>query len=276
MLHNIKPHKFKNEFSNVEPVEKNQFYSFKEGQVLLFIDTEGTYHLPRVNQLPREKRKEVIYLFSVDEESIFLGQNVEATDTLKYYEFNTLYSLEEKWAAFAGATASHLNRWYSENVLCGICGKPLDHSKTERALVCKDCNIIKYPKISPVVMAAIVDGEKLLLTRYADRPYKKFALIAGFVEIGESLEEAIQREVMEEVGVKVKDLKYFASQPWGFSDSLISGFFMKLDGDSTIHLDYDELAEGVWCERKDLPTGYGDISITAKMIEAFRSGEVKI
>lgn len=148
----------------------------------------------------------------------------------------------------------------------------MTHSDKERAMICPECGNIQYPRISPVIMAAVTDGDKLLVTRYAGREYKGLALIAGFVEIGESIEGALRREVMEEVGLKVKNLRYFGSQPWGFSDSVISGFFADVDGSSQIRLDRDELSEAVWLSRDELPPQKTDISITAAMIEAFRKG----
>ena len=148
-------------------------------------------------------------------------------------------------------------------------------SDKERAMICPQCGNIQYPRISPVIMAAVTDGDRLLVTRYAGRPYKGLALIAGFVEIGESLEGALRREVMEEVGLQVTDLRYYGSQPWGFSDSVISGFFAKLDGSGAVRLDRDELSEAVWLSREEIPPQNTGISITAEMIEAFRTGKVK-
>ena len=148
------------------------------------------------------------------------------------------------------------------------------HSEAERAKVCPECHNIQYPRISPVIMAAITDGERLLVTRYKGRPYKGLALNAGFVEIGETLEQAVIRESMEEVGLKVGNLKYFGSQPWGLSDSVISGYFAYLEGSDQISLDENELAEAIWMTRDELPPQDESISITAAMIEAFRTGKI--
>ena len=131
---------------------------------------------------------------------------------------------------------------------------------------------LRYALSAEMFMAAVTDGDRLLVTRYAGREYKGLALIAGFVEIGESLEGALEREVMEEVGLRVKDISYFGSQPWGVSDSVISGFFVKLDGKDNIYLDENELSEAVWLSRDEIPPQDSDISITAAMIEAFRKG----
>lgn len=93
-----------------------------------------------------------------------------------------------------------------------------------------------FPKISPAVIVAVTDNDRVLLTKYAGRTYKNYALVAGFNEAGETIEQTVRREVMEEVGLKVKNLKYYKSQPWGLSGSLLSGFFCELDGDDKITL----------------------------------------
>ena len=121
---------------------------------------------------------------------------------------------------------------------------------------------------------AVTDGDKLLLTRYADRPYRGPALIAGYVEIGESLETTLRREVMEEVGLRVKNIRYYKTQPWAFTDTLLMGFYCDLDGDAEISLDRNELCEGVWVKREDLPLPENNVSLTSEMIENFRLGLV--
>ena len=145
------------------------------------------------------------------------------------------------------------------------------HSVRERAFVCEECGLTEYPKISPAVIVAIADGDKLLMTRYAQGEYKKYALVAGFVEIGESFEETVRREVLEEVGLTVKNIRYYKSQPWSFSDSVMIGFFADLDGDNTITIQEEELEEAVWVPRGEIPEAERNISIGQEMIEAFRN-----
>lgn len=125
------------------------------------------------------------------------------------------------------------------------------------------------------MIVAVVDKEKerLLLTRYAGRRGGNYALIAGFSEVGETLEETARREVMEEVGLKIRNLHYYASQPWSFSDTLLAGFYAELDGSDEIQLEREELSEGVWLSRDEIPVQDTSISLTGTMIERFRNGE---
>lgn len=174
-----------------------------------------------------------------------------------------------KAAAFAGVTGFQLWGWYSARRFCPRCGKRLVHDEKERMMRCTSCGQMEYPKICPAVIVGVTNGDKILLTRYAGRTYKRYALIAGFAEIGETIEETVQREVMEEVGLKVKNIRYYKSQPWSFSDTLLMGFFAELDGDEAICLDEDELSEGVWCTREEIPEDDG-VSLTREMMRIFK------
>ena len=113
------------------------------------------------------------------------------------------------------------------------------------------------------------------MSKYAGRAYKKYALLAGFTEIGETAEETVKREVMEEVGLKVKNIRYYKSQPWSFSDTLLMGFYCDLEGDGTITLDRNELALAEWFEREDIPEVTSNESLTNEMIMRFKNGEVQ-
>jgi len=133
---------------------------------------------------------------------------------------------------------------------------------------------MEYPKIMPAVIIGLTHGNRLLMSKYANREFKKYALLAGFAEIGESIEDTVRREVMEEVGLKVKNITYYKSQPWSFSDTLLVGFYAELDGDEEITLDKEELALAEWFEREDIPVKASDLSLTNEMIMRFKNAEM--
>ena len=144
----------------------------------------------------------------------------------------------------------------------------------ERMLYCKECGNMEYPKICPAVIVGVTDKDRILMSKYAGRAYKHYALIAGFTEIGETVEQTVAREVMEEVGLKVKNIRYYKSQPWAFSDTLLMGFYCDLDGDDTIRLDENELAVAQWFERKEIPEPVSLESLTNEMIIQFKNGAI--
>lgn len=143
----------------------------------------------------------------------------------------------------------------------------------ERALCCPECGNIIYPKIAPAVIVALTDGDRILLTRYNGRAYKRYALIAGFTEIGETAEETVAREVMEEVGLKVKNITYYKSQPWGTDSNLLLGFFCELDGSDGITMDEEELSTAEWFHRGEMPEEDDGFSLTREMMAVFQRGE---
>ena len=242
------------------------------------------------------------YLFTVDDDEFYLlkgGESGFSTDDKRQlpvepdegtetepdeslpegFSFLKAMSLRSrdyspKHLIFAEFTAHQLARWYNDNRFCGTCGAPTGHSKTERAMVCTKCRRTIYPRILPAVIVALksADGERLLLTKYANRPFSNYALIAGFTEIGETLEETVAREVMEEVGLKVKNIRYYKSQPWAVADDILMGFYCDVDGDETISLDHNELKLGAWFTREEVVLQDTDFSLTNEMMTEFKEG----
>lgn len=277
MIQEIEPHVYDRAYQLLEATPADFALYYENGSVLL--RQEGDFWaVPRFTELPAGAMKDTRHMFSVDGSNYFLvrGTKLHERNGLVLCTSFQLRSVHPMETAFAAVTGSQLERWYRCRSFCGCCGTLMEPSKTERAMVCPKCGLTEYPKICPAVIVAVRDGEKLLLTRYAGRAYKGCSLVAGFVEIGETLEDSAKREVMEEVGIHIKNLRYYRSQPWSFTDSLLVGFYCDLDGDPTITLDQSELCEGFWMERKDLPVRENDISLTSEMMEQFRLGRDRI
>ena len=233
-----------------------------------------------------------IYLLSVDDTRYFLaekkgellkgqyiGEMADASIHKEYaavvegFDFvgvNSFRKAKPKATAFAAITAYHIYGWYRDNHFCGRCGGHTVHDSKERMVRCTSCGNMIFPKICPAVIVAVTDNDRILLTKYAGRMYRNYALIAGFNEAGETLEQTVEREVMEEVGLKVKNIRYYKSQPWGLSGSLLSGFFCELDGDDKITLQEDELSLGTWVKADELDLEDDGISLTREMIIKFR------
>ncbi|SHI17597.1 NAD+ diphosphatase [Sporobacter termitidis DSM 10068] len=275
MFQDIEPRVFRNEYTPKVPSGEDYIAFSRKGMLLMEEDGGGALTLPRCSQAAElfpEESKDPVYLFSVDGTSFFLAaREAPETGRFRYQSAFVFRELEPGWLAFAGATAAHLALWYDTHRYCGRCTTPTIHKKNERAVVCPHCGNTEYPKISPVVIVAITDGDRLLLTKYA-AGYNRYALVAGFAEIGETLEGTVRREVMEEVGLRVKNIRYYKSQPWAFSCSLLSGFFCEVDGSTQVRVDQNELSDAVWFDRKDIPPGDSTLSLTWTMVEAFRSG----
>lgn len=215
------------------------------------------------------------YLFSVDDSDYYLVRGaVAAPAGWQYVKLRQLRAQGNgpRAAFFAAYTAMHLATWYADNRYCGRCGHETVHSETERALVCPQCGRVIYPRLIPAIIAGVIDGDRILLTKYAHRKMPFYALIAGFMEIGETLEECVAREVYEEVGLHVKNLRYYKSQPWGNVQDILAGFYCDVDGSTDIRLARDELREAIWVPRKEVVGQTDDFSLTHDMMMTFRAG----
>lgn len=215
----------------------------------------------------------VQYIFTLQERRYFLWMGKSgAFDDSKYtYEpAMMLRQRRSKNICFAIMTAWHLYNWYHSNLFCGKCGKKTIHDEKERMMRCPVCGNMIFPRINPAVIIGIISGEKIMLATHAANT-ARYGLIAGFIEIGETAEEAVAREVMEEVGLKVKNIRYYKSQPWGVAGNLSLGYFCEVDGDDTPNIDEDELHSATWHHKNEIPEGAKDdgISLTREMIRVF-------
>ncbi len=272
MIQEIAPHSFCNVFCPRVPSADDLVLVFEGGKVLCEGGAEAL-RLPRcgdVSPLP-----EVHFAFELDGKPVFLCIHAPASlpSGFSMVQASALRNAVPQQLAWAVGVGGSLARWYQATSFCGCCGGAMADSQTERARICTRCGQTVYPKICPAVIVAVTDGDRLLLTRYQGRPFRSYALVAGFNEIGESLEDTVHREVWEETGLRVKQLQFYRSQPWVFTDSLLMGFFAQLDGSDVISRQESELAEAGWFSRDKLPQEHSTISLTGEMIELFRKGK---
>jgi len=158
--------------------------------------------------------------------------------------------------------------WDRSHQFCGRCGAPMEAKATERAKLCPRCGLHHFPRLAPAIIVLVERGRALLLARSRHFAKGMYSVIAGFVEPGETLEEAVVREVREEIGISIKEIRYFGSQPWPFPHSLMIGFTATYE-DGEIVLDDSEIEDAGWFTRDNLPPLPGKISIARRLIDGF-------
>ena len=213
------------------------------------------------------------YLGTLDDQPCYsaqLSEDAIAPDGMSLRGLRELYgTLDEDLFALSGR-AIQLVEWDRTHQYCGHCATPTIQLPNERAKRCPKCGLVNYPRLSPAMIVLISRGEELLLARAHRFPAGMYSVLAGFVEPGESLEETVVREVREEVGIEVKDIRYFGSQPWPFPNSLMIGFTATYaSGD--IVLETQELVDAAWFSKHNLPQIPPKLSIARKLIDWFVS-----
>lgn len=179
-----------------------------------------------------------------------------------------LFGQIEEELVWAAGRAGQIVHWHTRHLFCGACGRPTADHPGERAKICEGCGLVFHPRVSPAVIVAVVREERLLLAHAARFPGSFYSVLAGFVEPGESLEECVRREVFEEVGIRVADIRYFGSQPWPFPDSLMIAFTADY-AEGEIRVDSKEIADAGWFAADALPQIPPPISIARRLIDWF-------
>jgi NAD+ diphosphatase len=265
MIHNIEPKIFYNSYRQAAP-DTDSFVLCIKNNAILVKETDEGIEFPRLGELTPPPAA-CTYLFSINDQKYFLVPEAEPWGTYNYQEKMAIRFKKPKYNVFAAATACQLHNWYECNRFCGRCGAITAHDTKERMLRCGNCGNMIYPKLSPAVIVGVADGDRLLLAKSRSGSY---ALIAGFSEIGEPVEDTVRREVLEETGVRVKNIRYYKSQPWPFSETLLMGFYCALDGPDTLIVDTTELDGAEWVCREDIDVAYNDVSLTNEMIVNFK------
>ena len=283
MIQDISFGKLDNQFKNIEITDNDVVVCFRGRSVLVNKNAEHIACMPRWSQVKEWSRDwghwidaPVIYGFSLQDVNYFIwmGEAGTPVDTAFAYEqARGLRQVASKHICYGAMTAWHLFSWYRASRYCGRCGTMTVHDEKERMMRCPNCGNMIFPRIAPAAIIALTHGDKLMLSKYANRNYTRYGLLAGFIEIGETAEEAVAREVMEEVGLPVKNIRYYKSQPWGIAGNLSVGYFCDLDGDNdTVTLDENELASAEWFPRNGIPAEDDGISLTREMIRLFAEG----
>ncbi|MGA2515769.1 MAG: NAD(+) diphosphatase [Thermodesulfobacteriota bacterium] len=217
------------------------------------------------------------YLGRLDGRPCYAAEIAEGTNPpagMIFEGLRRLYGSLDEDLFWIAARAVQIVDWHRTNRFCGRCGVPLNMKNTERAKECPQCGLLYFPRLAPAIIVLVQRGDQLLLARSRHFMEGMYSVLAGFVEPGESLEEAVAREVREEVGIEVKDVHYFASQPWPFPHSLMIGFTATYAG-GEISLNDDEIENASWFKVDNLPRIPGKISIARKLIDWFIEKQLK-
>jgi NAD+ diphosphatase len=158
--------------------------------------------------------------------------------------------------------------WDRTHQFCGQCGTPTVDKHDERAKICPKCGLVSFPRMSPAIIVAVQKGDRILLARASRFPASLYSVLAGFVEPGETLEECLRREVREETGVEVENIKYFGSQPWPFPNSLMIAFTADYSG-GEVRIDEKEILDAGWFSAENLPAIPERLSIARRLIDWF-------
>jgi NAD+ diphosphatase len=265
---------FKPDFRLPAEVQKTAIWFLFSDQRLLVRQEGNRFSIS--NSLDLQKLyitpKHQLFLGSLDDFPCYAGQlddvKLVSSDYITLGQMEIFSQLEEDVIMTAGL-ANQLLLWNRNHRFCGRCGNPTEDKSDERARICPKCGMVNYPRLSPAVIAAVIKDNQILLANSKRFPTKFYSVLAGFVEPGETLEECVKREVWEEVGVNVKNICYFGSQPWPFPDSLMIAFTAEHAG-GEIKVDSCEIDDAGWFSADNLPEIPPKISIARHLIDWFK------
>ena len=244
-------------FSDTYTSDDAYYFIFNENRELLLKDKELITDISELNF------NFSLYIGKYKDKDCFVVNSdfKQGYDLIDVYEFNKdLYLM--------GTKAVLVNDWYISHQYCGRCGAKTQIDEKDMMLKCPECGQMHYPRIAPAIIVAIRKGDELLMAKHSYHEEIRYALIAGFVEPGESIEEAVHREVLEEVGVNIKNLEYKRSQSWPFPNSLMLGFTAEYDS-GKIKVDGDEIVKAKWFKKEEIIRYPSDISISDWLVQDF-------
>jgi len=256
-----------------EPTADAWAFAFRDRRLLVHQDGDASVRLPELAEVESLRILRRQYLGTLGGRqllSLEVAEESEPPEGMAFASLRSLYpALGEPFFQIAGRAVQIVD-WDRDHQYCGRCAAPTGDDPRERAKVCGQCGLRAYPRLAPAVIVAVERGREILLARSPHFPPGMYSTLAGFVEPGESLEEAVVREIQEEVGVLVGDVRYFGSQPWPFPHSLMVGFLARyLDGE--ILVDGVEIEDAAFYDADELPRIPPRISIARALIEDFRA-----
>lgn len=284
MIQDIAPHRLANEYRPKAVPQRGEYVLYVRGQELAvrrLDDGAPSFDFPRVGDAGVGPEG-LTYLFALDGRSCWLAPEQGRAEAPDGFEFahNRALRMEGRGPRelmYVAYTAVHLGDWYARNCYCGSCGAALAHHGSLRALSCPSCGNLVFPRLNPAVIVCVRDPlrDKIVITRYARGRYAPLdALVAGFVEVGETIEDCVRREVREEVGLEVANISYYKSQPWGVAGDILAGYWCDVVGDPTLHMDERELGSAVWAGPDEIVGQGDDLSLTNEMMCCWRDEHV--
>ncbi|MGI6020803.1 MAG: NAD(+) diphosphatase [Lachnospiraceae bacterium] len=258
-------------YKNIKPEKEDFIISVKNGCVLFSGRHDDSISFPRLKNM-KAVPANIRYLFKIGSEKYFLVNDADAFGEFEYQRVKYSFTrrMKNKKELYTAALAVSLSNWYETTRFCGKCGASMVHDKKERMMFCPECGVIEYPRICPCIIAGVINNGKILVTKYRGSTSENYALVAGFAEAGETIEQCAIREVYEETHVKIKNLKFYRSQPWPYSSSLLFGFFCELDGDEDIEIEPNELSMAKFVSPEEITEEFNDCSLTNEMLCKFR------
>ena len=264
---------FKSAFKPPQSNDGEELWFILQEQKLLIRENKNGHAIPGSKDISAIKRhtSSPQFLGSLDGKLCYAAEYPKeqpVSDPLCFKSLRSLFGrLEDELVMIAGL-ANQLVTWNKNHQYCGKCGSLTENKTDERAKTCPKCGLINYPRLSPAVIFAVIKDNQILLATSPRFKSEFYSVLAGFVEPGENLEECVQREVREEVGIEVKNIRYFGSQPWPFPDSLMIGFTCEY-AQGEIKADQTEILQAAWFEADNLPQIPAKISIARALIDWF-------
>ena len=257
---------------------KKYYFVFCKEDLLLELTPDGNYTIPLQEEPPTEVKPWTnmlnitpmedgtpVITYRVDSPTVAVDAHVNAQ--LEWCPLRQSYYKLPHPLYMKGGKCQELNYWDQNTKFCGVCGAPM-RMDTDISKKCTECGKEIWPQLATAVIVLIHKGDEVLLVRAKNFRRDFFGLVAGFVETGETLEEAAAREALEETGVTINNIRYFASQPWPYPCGLMVGFNADyVSGD--IHLQASEIAKGGWFRKDNLPEIPEKLSIARMLLDAW-------